>query len=81
MRLITPPFACSIAILKQNHHAVASLDDPVLQHHQLGLQAQKFPKVPGSFIDSRIICGTFFTPAIIQFKLQLFVQVIEQVFT
>jgi hypothetical protein len=75
------PFAGRVPAFKQDHHAVAGFDHPVLQHHQLGLQAQQFAEVKRATTHGRIVGSAFTAPAVIQFQLQFLVHAVEQVFS
>ena len=74
-------FARRVTAFKQNDHAVAGFDHPVLQHHQLRLEAQEFTEVAHSSLS--IAWGGVWTieQTVIKFKLELFVHAVEQVFT
>ena len=72
MRLITPPLPGRVAPLEQDHHLVLRVQHPVLELHQLALQAEELREIA----PARDLVGL---DAVIQLELQLLVQAVDAV--
>ena len=59
---------------------MAGFDHPVLQHHQLGLQAQQFTKVADALAGLGRVGGGIGAPAVVKLQFQFFVHAVQQVF-
>ena len=73
-------FACGVAAFKQDDHAVAGFDHPVLQHHQFGLQAQEFTEITDALTRLGTVGCGFHVPAVVEFQFEFFVHAVQQVF-